>query len=152
MARRTAAPVSAPATPGEVFAALLHELELGRWDPVGVGGDIFLIALPREPAAALAVQVYGGPAADGRNPYVEPVLLIRVRGEPGDAVGPERRAQGVQDALHGIGKRTLAAGSRLERCFAAQSRPLFVGVDDQGRHEWSCQFSTELRRPTANVP
>lgn len=137
-------------TLSEQWAALLDDLDLGVWRPAGPGGDVFLGGLPREPRAALAVQSLAGPAADGRNGYDEPTLLVRIRGEPNDYAGAERRAQAVWDALHGLRRRVLPGGVRVERCYAAQAGPLYVGRDEQGCHEWSVQMSTELRRPTPN--
>lgn len=143
--------MSAPLVPTitQQWAALLHELGLGTYRPDASGGDVFLGGLPRDPAAALAVTLPGaGSPADGRNGYDEPALLVRVRGEPHDWVGAERRAQAVWDALHGLGKRVLPGGLRVERCFAVAQGPTYVTRDDQSRHEWSVQMSTELRRPS----
>lgn len=139
-----------PPTVTQQFAALLGELGLGEYRAAATGGDVFLFGLPRDPAAAVAVTLVGGPEADGRHGYDEPTVLYRVRGAPGDPAGAERRAQAIWDALHGLRKRTLSGGTRLVRCFAAQAGPVFVGVDDQGRAEWSITMSTELRRPTFN--
>lgn len=144
------APVTATIT--ERWCALLDELGLGVWRPGGVGGDVFAHYLPREPAAAVAVELAAGPAADGRHGYDEPIVVVRVRGEPDDAVGAERRAQAVWDRLHGMSKRLLPGGGRVERCFAAQAGPVWVGRDEQGRCEWSVSMNTELRRPTGNRP
>lgn len=138
----------APLTVTEEFAALLDELGLGDYRPDTIGGDVFLHGLPREPDSAVVVTTVAGPVADGRNGYNEPMVLYRVRGAPGDGVGPERRAWALFDALHGIGKRRLPGGTRLERCFGSQAGPVALGPDEQGRHEWSVTLSTELRRPT----
>jgi hypothetical protein len=144
--------VTAPDTPHlvEQWAALLDELGLGTYLPDAAGGSIFLLALPRDPAAVLAVTVVPGPPADGRHGFDEPTILVRVRGAPNDPAGTARRAQQVFDVLHGLGKRTLPGGLRLVRCFAAQAGPVWVGRDEQGRHEWSVSMSTEIRGSTIN--
>lgn len=144
--------MTAPTTPtlSEGFAGLLDTLGLAEYRPDGVGGAVFLHGLPREPHTAVAVTLVQGPPADARNGYDEPGVEYRTRGEPGDAVGPERAAQTIWDALHGVRGVVLPGGARLTRCYAAQAGPVYLGRDEQGRDEWSVMLATEVRRPTPN--
>lgn len=135
---------------GGEFCGLLDQLGLGTYTPEGTGGDVFRAVLPPAPDAGLAVALYPGVPSDAHLGYDEPIVLVRVRGAPGDADGAEARAQAVYDALHGLRRRDLPGGTPMLSCYGTQGGPVFVGVDDQGRHEWTVTFTVELRRRTVN--
>ncbi|MGH3323261.1 MAG: minor capsid protein [Streptomyces sp.] len=135
----------------EEFAALLELRALGTFKEDGsAGGTIFLAALPTTPDDAIAVARYGGPESDSRLPYDELALQIRVRGKANDARTAETKAQAVYDGLHGLGMLTLPGGTWLQLAIAAQGGPIYIGRDDNGRHEYTVNVRAEVSRPTTH--
>lgn len=136
----------------EGFALLLGPFGLGEYRPRATGGSVFLGGLPRDPVEAVAVTLYGSAAPDAKHGYDVLSVLYRVRGAPNDPAGPERRAQRLYDALHGLPRRTAlpGTGAWLQRCHATTSGPVHARRDTQGRHELTVMFTAEIRRPTEN--
>ena len=135
----------------EELAALLAELGLGTYTPTSPAGDIYAPVLPDQPDAAIAVARYGGADSTGRD-YDTPRVQIRVRGAAGDARPVEERAQRVYDALHGLRRRLLPGGSWLVLCTARQAGPIYIGRDQNGRHEYVINLDCEIHRPGAHIP
>ena len=132
------------------FAELLDELGVGTFDPTGITGDVFVGAFPVTPDEVLRVTRYGGTESDAQLGYDEPSVQVWVRGPRGDADGAETRAQAVYDACHGLRRRDLPGGTPMLSCIGTQAGPMYIGLDEHGRHEWSVNFRVELRRRTAN--
>jgi hypothetical protein len=134
----------------EEVARLFEELDLGVYRPGGAGGDIFLVAMPDSPDAAVVLSRAAGAESDARLGYDEPVVQIRVRGAAGDAVGPEARAQAIYDAVHGLSGRELPGGTWLVLSVGTQGGPVYAARDANRRDEWTVNVRMELRRPTAH--
>jgi hypothetical protein len=132
----------------EEFAQLLEHLGLGTYTPEGVGGTIYLAALPTTPDECMAIARYGGSESDSRLPYDEPSMQVRVRGTAADARTGEQQAQDVYDALHGLGSRELAGGTWLQLAIGVNGGPAYIGRDGNGRHEWTVNFRCEISRTT----
>jgi hypothetical protein len=134
----------------EEVARLLDELGLGSYDPDGRQGDVFLAVLPPSPDLALALSRQPGRESDARLAYDEPVVRVRVRGNPKNAVIAEARAQAVYDGLHGMGDRALPGGTWLVLSVGTAAGPVFAGRDTGERDEWVVDLRMELHRPTAH--
>jgi hypothetical protein len=134
----------------EEIARLFEELHLGTYRPDLTGGDIFLAAMPASPDLAVVLARTAGVESDSRLGYDEPVVQARVRGNAGDAVGAEARAQAIYDAVHGLGSRSLPGGTWLVLSVGTQGGPIYVGRDGSNRDEWAVNLRMELHRPTAN--
>ncbi|WP_067184622.1 minor capsid protein [Microtetraspora niveoalba] len=135
----------------EEFAALLAALGLGTYKADGsTGGTIFLTVLPASPDRAMAVARYGGPESAATDDYDEPSIQVRVRGPATDARIAEQDAQAVYDKLHAIGSRVLAGGTWLQDAIGVQSGPIYVGRDQNGRHEYTVNLRCEISRPSVN--
>lgn len=135
----------------EEFAALLDELDVGTYHADGTaGGTVFLAALPTSPDRAIAVARYGAGESDSRLGYDEVNLQFRARGSSADARTAEQDAQSVYDALHGLGERTLPGGTWLQLAVAGQGGPIYIGRDQNGRHEYTVNVRAEVRRVTRN--
>lgn len=132
----------------EEFCALLDELGLGTYEADGLpGGDIFHTALAAEPDEALAVARYAGPESDSENPWDEVNIQVRVRGTAVDARVAELRAQAVYDAVHGLGFRHLTPGGTwLQLVVGTQGGPIYIGRDQNGRHEYTANFRCDVQR------
>lgn len=129
----------------EEFAALLAQRGLGTYEDDG--GTIFLAALPAAPDVAIALARYPGGESDSRLPYDEVNLQIRCRGD-GDPRTAEGAAQAVYDELHGLGMITLPGGTWLQLAVGVQGGPIYIGRDQNGRHEFTVNLRAEVRRPT----
>jgi hypothetical protein len=135
----------------EDVAQLLEDLGLGDYRADGsVGGTIYLTHLPDAPDECMAVARYGGATSDSRLPYDNVNVQVRVRGNTTDVRTGERTAQDVYDALHGLGPRPLASGAELLLAVANQGGPVYMGRDENRRHEWAVNINCEIRRITAN--
>ncbi len=133
----------------EEFAALLAELGLGDYRADGsAGGDVFLLKLPQAPDEAVAVARYGGDESSTTLAYDEPRIQYRTRSV--DPRVAERRAQQIYDALQGLGMRYLSGGTWLQLAVGVQAGPVYIGTDSNGRHEYTVNVRTDLRRPTVH--
>ncbi|QIS13588.1 minor capsid protein [Nocardia arthritidis] len=135
----------------EEVAKLLQELGLGVYEPVG-NRDVFLYALPPTPDAALVLTRAAGRESDAHLPYDEPVVQIGVRGPKTGAPDSEARAQAIYDALHGLGERALAGGTRLVLAVGTDGGPVYQTRDGDGRDQWIVNMRMELYRPGGNRP
>lgn len=134
----------------EELATLFAARGLGTYNADGsAGGTIFLNALPTAPDRCMAVARYGGPESSSRAPYDEPRIQIRCRGGT-DPRESEIDAQAAYDVLHGLGRLYLAGGTWLQLALGLQSGPVYIGRDQNGRHEHTANFSIQFRRPTPN--
>jgi hypothetical protein len=138
----------------EEWCTLLDELGLGTYIPSGLpGGDIFHTVLPPSPDVAMAAALYGGPQSDSANGWDQPSIQVRVRGTAADSRIAEQRAQAVYDLVNGLGERYLTSGGTwLQLALGAQAGPVYIGRDQNGRHEYTVNFGVDLDRPTSNRP
>lgn len=134
----------------EEFAQLLADRGLGVFHADGsAGGTIFLAALPTAPDRCKAIATYGGAESSVLLDYDEPRVQIRCRGTK-DPRTAEADAQAVYDALHGLGYFTLPGGTWLQLAVGIQAGPVYIGRDENGRHEYVVNIRAEVSRPSAN--
>lgn len=137
----------------EELAQLLDDLGLGAYHADGsIGGTIYHPALPTAPDRCMALARYGGAESDSRNPYDEPSIQIRCRGAAADAREAEIDAQAVYDALHGLEARDLAGGTWLQLIVCGGGGPTYIGIDQNGRHEYVVNARVDVDHPTPNRP
>lgn len=138
----------------EEFARLLEARGLGEYKEDGsAGGTIFLLALPSNPDQCLAIAPYGSGEADALLPYDEVSLQFRCRGTATDARTALTAGQAVYDSLHGLGEPlVLPGGTPLINLVGTQGGPVYIGRDNNARHEVVVNMRAEVRRVTANRP
>ena len=129
----------------EGIAAYLDSIGIGTYDASGMGGDIFLFTVPQSPDQAISIFQYGGPESPISLQYDQPSIQVRVRGTQ-DPRGAHSRALDVYLALHGIGHTTLPSGDRVVDIVGVQSGPVWLRQDENGRHEYVCNFRTDVAR------
>lgn len=134
----------------EEIAQLLNNLSIGVYDTIGTTGDIYLTSAADTPDNAIAVARYGGAESDSLLGWDEPSVQVRVRGDNVDPRLPERRAQQVYDALHGMASRRLPLGTWLVLCVGTNGGPAYMGNDLKGRYEFVCNFRLEVRNASIN--
>jgi hypothetical protein len=132
------------------IARHLAGLGLVTYDPTGVTGDCFAEVQPAQPDSIVTLTLYGGAPIDSLLPYDTPSLQVRTRGDA-DPRTSRTRAQGIYEALNGLGPITLADGSYLLLAVANQT-PAFMGQDTTGRCEHVVNFSLEVHAPSAHRP
>lgn len=128
-------------------ALLLAELGFGTYDPDGPS-TIFLAELPPEPAAAIAVAAYPGPAGNARVGHDQPRWQIAVRDE--DRRTAANAAQAIYDQLVGLRNRSLASGAWLALCHPVQSGPIYMPTEAGGRARYVVNLALHLHRPTVH--
>ena len=137
----------------EGIAQLLNDLGVGTYHADGTtGGTIFLAKYPDQPDQAIAVATYGGPESDSKLPDDMVSVQVRCRGTAADARTGYNTAKAVYDALHGLEHRALTSGDRLGLAVCTQSGPVYIGVDQLNRGEWTVNARLRIEHPTANRP
>lgn len=137
----------------EEVARLLAELGLGTYKPDASDGTIYLLQLPQSPDVAMAVTFYAGGQGDAGLQYDTPRCQIRCRGTKNDKTQGYALAKSVYDALHGLSRRTLPGGTWMLQCLGVQSGPAGMGIDNNGRDEWTVnvEFEVDTRAPRARA-
>jgi hypothetical protein len=136
----------------EELALLLQDLGLGSYKPDAAGGTLYWPVAPSDPDECTTLAIYGGTESSSRDPYDEPRLQVRCRGNAIDPRIPKRQAVAVYDALHGLGHRPLAGGTELQLAVGIGSGPEYMGRDATGRHEYVVNFRVEVYRPHLQRP
>jgi hypothetical protein len=136
----------------EELALLLQELSLGTYKPTEPGGNLYWPVAPSEPDECTTLALYGGSESSSLDPYDEPRLQVRCRGDAVDPRVPKRRADAIYAALHGLGHQPLAGGTELQLAIGIGSGPEYMGRDANGRHEYVVNFRVEVYRPTLTRP
>lgn len=144
--------MTAPLVLEEELALLLQELGLGTYKPDDVNGTLFWPVSPSEPDECTTLALYGGDESSSLDPYDEPRLQVRCRGDANDPRVPKRQADAIYTALHGLGHRVLAGGTELQLAVGIGSGPEYMGRDTTGRHEYVTNFRVEVYRPRAARP
>lgn len=129
-------------------AQLLAELGFGTYAPTSTTSTIFLNELPPEPAAAIAVASYPGPAGDARIGYDQPRWQVAVRDN--DPRQAEATAQAVYDTLVGLRNRPLASGAWLVLIHPVQSGPVWMPSEERGRTRYVVNLALHLHRRTVH--
>ena len=136
------------ATLSTEIARLLEARGAGNYED-GPGGDLFVEWMPDEPDVAVAIYTGSGSESSAAEGEDKPNLMVRIRGTR-DARTALTKAALVYNALHGLGDTLLADGTRLIYCLAIQSGFNRIGVDEAGRHIYTCNFRTMILNPTTN--
>ena len=123
------------------IAQYLHDNGLGIYSPNGVDGNIFLEFMPDEPDEAICLHSTGGMAADVATPITRPTVQVIVRGNT-DSLAVAAIAESIHDALNNLhSMRFTMDGEYILLCQCRQSEPTHVGVDENGRHEYSINLA-----------
>jgi hypothetical protein len=130
------------------LARWLDDAGLARYEPDGVGGDLFLEAMPAAPDVCTVLTLYGGTEPDARLPYDTVSLQVRTRGAQGVS---RARAHAVYDQLHGARRTDLPDGTYLILAVALQP-VTSIGLDEQRRHEHVVNFRLDVSSPTTHRP
>lgn len=133
------------------IARYLAERDLVDYDPDGLGGDLFMEAMPSTPDGCVVLTCYGGPESDSLLPYDQPRVQVRVRGGTDPRVS-RRRAKAIRSHLHGLGPVILPDGTNVISCIALQAAPESLGVDGNRRFEHVCNYEFEIREPSIHRP
>lgn len=109
-----------------------------------LGVEVFNGPVRPEPTRAVFCLVTGGITPEdivenSGESYHRPRVQIRVRDAQQDFAGGEVFATSVRDAVH------LQVPAGYIECRAVESAPMYLGPDDQGRHEWSINVELLLR-------
>ena len=133
---------------GAALATALAELGHGTYLPTAGGGTIYVGARPPAPVNVVVVAPSGaGPEPSLWDEYETTRWQIWVR----DATftGGEVRAAAVYASLHG--RRSWTASGTLVVVSWAVSTPGWVGIDDDGRHNWTLNVNFHIANP-ARIP
>ncbi|HET6356096.1 minor capsid protein [Streptomyces sp.] len=126
------------------LARHLQAQGLVAYDPDVAGGDCFFEHMPPEPDECVVLTLYGGPEPDSQSGYSDPRLQVRTRGTPHDRRTSWNRSVAIFNELEGLGEIDLPDGTQLFLCYALQAVPASMGVDENGRHEHSCNYQLSV--------
>ncbi|MGS2641680.1 minor capsid protein [Streptosporangium sp. G12] len=129
----------------EELALLAAELGLGTYP-----GSIFRTKMPTSPDSCLVVARYGGPESSLADDYDEPSIQWRIRGPAADVSVAEELAERVYDRVHGLGTLDLPGGTWLQLMVGIQSGPIFIGLDQNNRPEFTVNVRCEVSRTSTN--
>ena len=129
------------------IAVFLDSRGIVEYDPK-LGGNVFIpsyVGIVGAPDEAILIRPTGGLRADGKRPYDFPTIQIIVRSTTDPDPGMET-AQAIHDELHGFHADSFSRGGReIVNCIALQSMPVYIGMDANGRHEYSMNFQLHVR-------
>lgn len=129
------------------IALFLDANGLGSFDETGVAGNIFMNTLPAQPDECLAIFTTGGPQPDPRNEYRMVNIQIVIRTLAQDPRNGETNANTLVDLLNGYNGQVLTPGGNLIiDTSAIQSGPNNIGQDQNGRFEFSQNFTFEFKK------
>lgn len=107
--------------------------------------------MPPEPDTVFRLIGTGGDIT-ARNVAVDrPSFQILARFDAGDSGTARLVCESIMDALFSLSHVTLSDGTWVALVSGLQSEPLYLGDDDNGRSEWSLNFSASIQRPNAIV-
>jgi hypothetical protein len=115
------------------------------------GGNVFVEQLPEEPDRCVAVYVNGGFEADSLLDYDEPAFQFIVRSDRDPRWGLAT-VQAIYSLLHGRRNEVLPDGTYLVYALCEQSGANHLAPDERGRHQYSLNFRSEIKNPTAERP
>jgi len=132
----------------EGVARYLESKGIGRFDPNGITGDIFIDAMPPQPSNAIALMATGGPDEPSvLHPFDTRSFQVLVRGGT-DPRPAKARAEAIYNALQGISGVALDDGTYVVGIGAMQGGPIRVGQDENNRHRFSLNFWARIKAPT----
>jgi hypothetical protein len=133
-------------------AQLLADAGVGAYDPDNpLPPDQVPITVGASPSGdgdAITVTTYpGGPPPDSRNGWEYPRLQVRVRSAgPLAALDLDRACFDALQFRSGTQPRTLADDVTLTDCHALQSEAQPLGLDGNGRHEFTRNYQLTVAR------
>lgn len=119
----------------EQIAMFLHQQGLAKWVADGDGGNLFIEVLPPSPDTCIMVRHTGGYAGAGI-PLIQPTFQLYVRGD----TDPRTARDLAYDALKALRYhegQLVAGGDAVSIVWPMQDHPIYVGIDENGRHEYS---------------
>jgi hypothetical protein len=123
------------------IAQYLASQGLGTFEPLAIGGTIYIESQPPDPDEVVTIRGTGGNKYMAALPYNKPTIQILVRGTRQSPVSAEQTAVGICRALISLhNERIISGGTWVVGCQAMQSSPTHIGVDKNSRHEYSQNF------------
>lgn len=134
------------------LAQYLESRGVGNYDAAGTESEptnLFVEWMPDKPDVAAGLYIGSGPESSALQGEDTPNVMVRVRGTR-DARTAMAFARQVYNTLHALGDTLLPGGTRLIYCLAVQSGFNRIGLDEAGRHLYTCNFRTMILNPTTN--
>lgn len=125
------------------IAQYIHNQGVGIFDPAGVGGNIFIGKLPQDPDEAIVLTQTGGVLNDIKHSYDTISVQVRVRGTQDPRTGLVI-AESAYNYLHGFGSSTFVGGGTWVVSCTALGPPGSIGVDENGRYEYTINLHIEV--------
>lgn len=130
------------------IAQYLDTQGLLNFDPNGITDNTFIDLMPDFPNEAIAIYTGTPNSGDPKHGYDHPGVQFIVRGGR-DPRLVKKKAQDIYDELNGFTNGTFVEGGIwVVSCFAAQSGPIRLGLDQNNRFEYSINFDLEIRNKT----
>lgn len=123
----------------ESIATYLDSAGVGVYRPSSVGGTIYIAYMPPQPDEVIVLFPTGGAAPGVRLPYDNPTFQVRVRGSRDPRTGFSK-AMDVYDALQSVHQDQLP-GESVTIIQATQSAPVSIGADENGRIEYTQNYT-----------
>ncbi|WP_284724439.1 minor capsid protein [Laceyella tengchongensis] len=129
------------------MAQFLQTKRLGFFDATGTSGNIFIHALPPAPDEVIAIYATGGSHAEsinGKRIYFRQHVQILVRAINSLAAG--EKAYAIYQAVNHFSGYLMPEGNYVSLILSYP--PAHIGVDRNGRHEFSINFVVRLEEMT----
>jgi hypothetical protein len=126
------------------IAQYLDDENLVTVDPSGVAGNCFIDTLPATPETAVGIFSGSAGPPDAKTSLDRPGVQLQVRGDT-DPRTAFALAEALRVKLHGLSNLTLASGTLVKLITANQSQPVYIGTDENGRHQYSVNLSCITR-------
>ena len=125
------------------IAYYLFYLELGTYDEEGINGNIFIDILP-EINNSIAIYNKGGVSPHFKAGYREINIQILFKGDK-DSINSFKDAKNIFEALLERTGKLLDFDefNYIVGFISNQSQPQHIGLDKNGNHEYSMNFSIE---------
>lgn len=126
-------------------AKFLHANALGIYSETLTTSNIFIAKIPSTPNSCICIYPTGGSPPDFKLGYDIKSFQIIVRGTKNPKTGSDVAEQ-IYSLLHGFGAGQLTEGGTwVVSCKSMQGGPAHIGIDANGRHEYSMNFEIEVR-------
>jgi hypothetical protein len=119
------------------LAQWLDDNGFGTYDAAGITGIVFLENQPESPDTCITIYSTGGYQGDVKTALKRPTLQLHVRGgsDPNTAFD---LAESIHSALHAQTQTVfIAGGETIHEIVCAQSAPIRLGPDGNGRHRYT---------------
>ncbi|MCL4473562.1 MAG: minor capsid protein [Actinobacteria bacterium] len=124
-------------------ARFLDNLGVLIYDEAGIEGYCFTGPLPPEPDLAISIRQYGG-TGDFQHGYDTPRVQVLVRAATNDEA--LTKATEIYTVLHALRYTTLDSGGDAEAYMVfckALDLPSDIGIDENGRHQFTTNYEIE---------